>query len=100
MMSVSIGISGSTDDSSSPPPCIFNKDPLAPDIVLRPSDGDNPGSTVTKSTLFSFTFSNYYNQRCIATSMTNGNEMLVPHLALSDYGLLNHPLRKGWQVNI
>ena len=55
IMSVLIGVSGSSDDSSSsPPPCIFNKDPLAPDIVLRPSDGDNPG-TVTKSlNLFHF----------------------------------------------
>ena len=53
LMSVLIGVSGSSDDSSSsPPPCIFNRDPLAPDIVLRPSDGDNPGSAVTKSIFF------------------------------------------------
>ena len=59
-MSVLIGVSGSSDDSSSsPPPCIFNKDPLAPDIVLRPSDGDNPGSTVTKS-FFSNFFKNVF----------------------------------------
>jgi len=42
-----LGVSGSTNDSGIPPPCIFNKDPLAPDIVLRPSNGDNPDAGIT-----------------------------------------------------